>query len=150
MIKWVLGIIGLGCLTGCGCSGVQCAPCMGAPRIEWLSNAILEFDTSANNFKITDLDTLLLYKDLSAANSRVPSDTFINEKMSPQIKGYTLNYKSFISDKRQSKFIKFSNLNFKTLEKGTGCCACDKYEVISININDTDYTINQLPLLIKK
>lgn len=87
------------------------APCMGAPRIEWIDNAIVAFDTSANNFNITDLDTLLLYKDLSAVNSRVPSDTFINEKMNPQIKGYTLNYNSFISDKRQNKFIKIDNLN---------------------------------------
>lgn len=140
----------MGCITSCGCEGIECAPCMGAPRIEWISNAIVAFDTSANNFNITDLDTLLLYKDLLAVNSRVLSDTFINEKMSPQIKGYTLSYNSFISDKRQNKFIKIDNLNVKTLEKGTGCCACSKYEIYSININDTAYPINQLPLLIKK
>jgi hypothetical protein len=150
MIKWLLGIMLLGCVTGCGCAGVQCAPCLGEPRIERINNAILEFDTSANNFKITDLDTLLLYNDLSAVNSRVPTDTSINEKMDPQIKGYQLNYNSFISDKRQSKFIKIDNLNIKTLEKGTGCCACSKYEINSIDINDTAYTINQLPILIKK
>jgi hypothetical protein len=150
MIKWMLGIIVLGCITGCGCAGVQCAPCIGEPRIEWMTIPIVRFDTSANSFKITDLDTLLLYKDLSAANSRVPSDTFKNEKMNPQIEGPTLNYNSFISDKRQNKFIKINNLNVKTLEKGTGCCACSKYEINSININDTAYTINQLPVLIKK
>jgi nitrous oxidase accessory protein NosD len=63
---------------------------------------------------------------------------------------YQLNYNSFISDKIQSKFIKISNLNFKTTEKGTGCCACSKYEINSIDINDTAYPINQLPVLIKK
>ncbi len=149
MIKWVFGIIVLGCITSCSCEGIECAPCLAEPRIEWMSIPIIKFDTSVNNFNITDLDTLLLYKDLLAANSRVPSDTFINEKMNPQIKGSKLNYNSFISDKRQNKFIKINNLKVKTIEKGTGCCACDKYEINSININDTAYTINQLPVLIK-
>lgn len=90
MIKWVLGINVLGCITGCGCEGIECAPCLGEPRIEWIDNAIVAFDTSANNFKTTDLDTILLYKDLSAVNLKTPSDTFINEKMNPQIEGYQL------------------------------------------------------------
>jgi hypothetical protein len=92
MIKWLLGIIVLASITGCGCTGIECAPCSGEPRIEWINNAIIEFDTSANNFKITNLNTLLLYKDLSAVNSKVPTDTFINENMDTQIKGYLSSF----------------------------------------------------------
>ena len=63
---------------------------------------------------------------------------------------FHLKYNNYISDKFKSRIIKIDSLNFIFSKKGEGCCGCDKYEVVSIQVNDSVYPINKLPIVITK
>jgi hypothetical protein len=135
---------------GCGCEGIICGPCQGPPQIANMNSPIIKFDTSNNNYSLNDIDTLLLFKDEIAVASKTPSDSFFNTQNIITINGLILRSNIYISDENMAKFIKIDNLTSNLIEKGKGCCGCDKLEGKSININDSACSIFQLPILIKK
>ncbi len=128
------------------CSNYRCEPCMGEPNLIYLGAPILKFDTSNSNYKLTDLDTFYLYKN----KFEMPSDTIINYENNTVINGENLRRNNYISDKFKTKLIKVDSLNFFVSKKGEGCCGCDKFEVVSIQVNDSVYPINKLPIVITK
>ncbi|MCX6186752.1 MAG: hypothetical protein NTU43_07115 [Bacteroidetes bacterium] len=137
-------------ITGCGCSGIECAACPGPPAIFYITSPIIQFDTTINNYKASDIDTLLLFKDEVLVSAKIPSDTFFNISNSISFSGVNLRQNLFLSDQSMAKFIKICKLETNLTEKGKGCCGCDKWGIKSINIDDSVYLINKLPVLIKK
>ena len=128
------------------CSNYRCEPCMGKPNLIYFGSPILKFDTSNSNYKLTDLDTFYLYKN----KFEMPIDTIINYENKTVINGENLRLNNYISDKFKSRIIKIDSLNFVVSKKGVGCCSCDKYEEVSIQVNDSVYPINKLPIVITK
>ncbi len=135
-------------VTGC-CYGVKCGPCPG-PMAVIIVSPIIQFDISAGNFQLEDIDTLLLFKYPHNITSKIPSDTFFNIKNNSTFTGVNLDYNMAVSDQTMNQIIKIDNLKYEITEFGKGCCGCDKYEVQSIAVNDTVYLISKLPVLIHK
>ncbi len=110
---------------------------------------IIKFDTSIGNFKLNDLDTFYLYSDTSHLANLNPNDTLFLKGCNTIIQN-TLVSNRYLSDKFSKQIFKINYPLFKQKKDIQGCGGCDDVEFVSININDSTYTISNLPLLIKK
>jgi hypothetical protein len=127
------------------CSDRISAPC----PPESLNNEIIKFDTSIGNFKTNDIDTFYLYLDSTHLASLKPDDTLFL-KGHNSIMQNTLKYNRYLTDKYFKQIFKINYPIFKLKKDIQGCGSCDDFEFVSININDSNYTMSSLPLLVKK
>ncbi len=127
------------------CSDRISEPC--PPRS--LNYEIIKFDTSMGNFKINDLDTFYLFQDSTRLANLKPDDTLFLKGRNSVIQN-ALKYNRYLTDKFFKQVFKINYPLFQLKKDIKGCGSCDDFEFVNININDSNYTISNLPVLVKK
>ena len=146
---FTLGLLACICIIKSCCAGTSCAECPPLPEIRYMSTPIIRFDTTSNSFQASELDTLFLYATENEKLLKKPNDTFLNASNTSVFSGVDLSINLYVSNQSMTRFIKINNLQKTLTKEGKGCCPCNKYALVSININDTTYAINQIPVLVK-
>ncbi len=147
---FTLGLLACICIIkSCTCAGIECAPCAAFYEIRHINSPIIRFDTTSNYFQASELDTLFLYATENEKLLKKPSDTFFNTTNTSLFSGGNLGFSLYVSNQSMTRFIKINNLQKTLTKEGKGCCGCNKYALVSINMNDTTYAINQIPVLVK-
>lgn len=131
------------------CAGTSCAECPPLPEIYSINASIIRFDTTSNSFQASELDTLFLYATENEKLIKKPSDTFFNVSNTNVFSGVDLSINLYVSNQSMTRFVKINNLQKTLTKEGKGCCSCNEYDLASININDSTYSINQIPILVR-
>jgi hypothetical protein len=144
----------------CNCDGVLCAPC--PPTAP--DQALITFDTSASGFTRSEImETQLIKIYGSGASDTSPVYRFSNPKLNSWDTLYAfdlLNYSHVDSavtttlhftSGNQIIFQNMDIIDVTPINNEKDCCEpCQKFELGSIKIDDSNYRRAQLPIIVKK